>query len=276
MIIISPSSISSWADCPKREMARRYRDRIPPKYRLRRLKRRIAAYSGNIAHDVVAMILQRKKETGANDVPRDLDKLITNAILNRKLDESNVLWDQKTRSLNELKLQVAQIARAYSIKILPEVEPEYIEQKFQADLGDGFMIEGTPDLVSLKKRRRALRDLKTGRESPAQMQLGKYSILLASNGIPIDDMIVDHIERVSIDSPAKPVKSEVLNKEVCEEAAWSEVNLMKRDITDFIRSNGDPSSLVSNLYSNLCNKTDCPVYGTEFCKVATNGEILSE
>lgn len=283
MLVISPSSASSWTDCPRRELARRYPQLIPPKYKMRKLKFRIAGQRGTVGHSIFAKLLERKKETGENWLPSndELDVLVSEAIdENMKKGKVNffqTIWDQTTTGPDDLRKTVKQLAKSFAVSVLPRVFPEFIEQTFRAPLFPGVELEGTPDFTSFNREtgRRKLVDDKTGKESPFQLQLGLYSILLKACGYVVDEMEVNLIPAVAPGKPGKPVETIPYNVEICEEEAYTEAKLIYRDVSDFKRTN-DLQSLTANLRSNLCNQTDCPLWGTNGCRVATNGEIIDD
>lgn len=279
MIIISPSSMSSWTDCPRRELARRYPELIPPRYNLRKRKSRIGGARGTIAHNVIAKLLRRKKETGNYSIPDDIDLLVTESIDEEmkkgKVNFFQTVWDQINTGPDDVRRSVKAIALAFASKILPTVHPEFIEQKFSAPLFPGVIVEGTPDYTSLLDNRRTLKDNKTGKDSPFQLQMGMYSLLLDAAGFPADEIEVDRIEAVAPDKPGKPIQTTKLNVELCKQEAYSEAKLIWRDVNEFKRTK-DLNSLTGNLNSNLCNKTDCPLWGGNGCPIATNGEMIND
>lgn len=261
-IDIHPSALAGWFDCPRRQFARSYPHLVPKKFNLpeKIRPRRIASSVGTIAHAAIAILLKQKKETGKNPV---WDSGMPEALKEfDEHEEQGVIADGTTKDRKDLALQVGQIVKLYASRILPNVQPVLVEQKFTALLGHGFQTEGTIDALD----RTIVRDVKTGQhEENHMLQGGLYLNILEANGIPADRFIVDWIPRSPEGKPKEPISKEY-DAKLAKSEAKAAVYAVKAQIQNAIKLK-EPWALNANSRSNLCNETDCPVFGSEYCQL---------
>lgn len=277
--IIRCSSLSGYADCPRRSAARMFAREIEAcGYTLRDPPRSIGAAIGTSVHRAAQISLDEKARSGS--LPPM--SVVTDAAI-ETIDEQILLgaiaYDSPsgpTHNRNEAQTQALTMSAAYHLYVAPTIEPIQVEERLEAEVEPGLVLSGQPDVIAREPNK--LRDLKTGvrRSGSNAPQLGGYALLARSHDLAIDTASIDFIQRVKVSKPQpSPVISEVAIAPA-ETAASNTLRTIKRDLDVFRAGDaerrirpGDPWAFMANPNSMLCSERYCPAYGTEFCHEGT-------
>jgi len=268
-VTIRSSMLPSWQDCPRRSAAKSYRKMIERQgFKLRELQPSIGAAVGTAVHKVAEVVLRAKIETG--ELGNVNDGLEQAFIGFREEIEPGAIWDDTTPNLNAATKQIQGLAQAYIAGVASKVDPLAVELSLEADTGDGFMLTGHIDLVTVQGE---VRDLKTGGvDRPYYEQLGAYGLLVRSHGIvPVTGIGIDWIKRVGKTKPQPPVQVKQYQSAICQKAALEVIGEVKRCLGEFQQS-GNPAAFGCNTMSMMCSDKYCPAWGTDFCPVSRAGE----
>ena len=176
------------------------------------------------------------------------------------------IWDATTANRNAAQLQIRSLARAYYHGVAKHVDPLEVELYLEADAGDGFLLTGNIDLVTVQG---SVRDLKTGAvDRDYFAQLGCYALLCRSQVDPYDvtGIGIDWIKRTGHTKPQPPVIHKEYQLAACQRQAYDVVAAIKRDVNEF-RASGNPAAFVCNTMSMMCGDKYCPAWGTDFCSI---------
>lgn len=260
-IKIRCSSLTSYPDCALRTAASSFPKLFEEAgYKLNQRGAGIAATVGTSSHAGVEHSLITKLKTGT---PAKVSDCIDAGVAEFEAlqKEEEIEFDDKTPSVDDAKRQIGEISKAHYNFILPEIKPFLVEERMYADLGDGFVLSGQADVLTIDPH---CRDLKTGLNKNYMAQTGGYSILSRSNGTPVSRIMLDYVPRARRGAPVQPYTVE-LDRIDCETSAINVIKKMKSDYTNFTES-GNPESFFANPCSMLCSDKFCPVYGTKLCK----------
>lgn len=186
------------------------------------------------------------------------------------------IYDEVTDNRPVAQKQIARMVTSYAKGIAPEIEPIAVEERLEADLGDGFILSGQADQVAREPNK--LRDLKTGKFQRANpVQYGLYSRLLRAHGIQVDGLVEDFVPRVRLNKPQPDPRSLVVPIGPAEWAAESTIQDMKASVGEFVRRfhAGDSppeEAFRANPQSQLCSSRYCPAWGTRFCRLHKGAE----
>lgn len=260
-MIIRPSALSSYSDCPRRTAARLFRPLIENAgFKLRRCERNIASAIGTATHAATASYLKQKiilDEMPASAV-KDACDIGVDALGNEI--EHGAVWDKLSPSLNTAQKQVLRQAKTYIYHVGHVLQPVLVEERMEAKVGP-FTLSGQPDVMT-----DAVHDTKTGvkpRNNAAQ--LGAYSLLMRSHGHAVNGTIEDFVQRVPLtkDQPI-PVRVEY-DHALAENTAKLVIHRIIADHDAFVAS-GDPEKILANSNSMLCSPKYCDAAHTNFCK----------
>lgn len=257
-ITIRPSSLTSYADCARRTIARSM-SALPRDagFTLRQVDSSIGANVGTGTHTAVAHFLTEKMRTGSlGSASAAEDAGI--ASLHEEAAKG-VAYDATTPDLSTGERQVRRQADAYRRLVAPKVEPVMVEERLEAAFGP-FLISGQVDVAT-----DGVRDLKTGKNHTIHMpQLGAYSLLLKAHGQSSAFIIEDYVPRGSLAKPQGDPISTPYDAALTENVAKKTILRMARDVQEFQQS-GDPLVFAANPGSMLCSERLCPAWGTSFC-----------
>lgn len=172
------------------------------------------------------------------------------------------IWDDTTRNIDAAIVQATRQARIVWEFFGDKLEPVAIEERLEADAGDGFLLRGHIDVRETGR----IIDYKTGTVQRAnQPQYGGYSLLARTHGFPIDTVAEIYAKRVGLKAPQPDPTLTEYDVAQSEKAAHEILKRMKADITAF-RERGDPWVLLPNPNSMNCSEKYCRAWGTEFCR----------
>lgn len=272
--VIRASSLSGYADCPRRTAARIFRDDVTAAgFTLRENPRGIGAAIGTSVHRAASIMLLEKAKTG--DLPPHTET--SDAAVETLRDECapGIMYDSKSgtaRTYQEAEQHVLRMSGVYRSQVAPHIQPLIIEERLEAQVTPSLALSGQMDVIAREPGR--VRDLKTGaklgRHKP---QIGAYSLLARSNGIDIQEGAVDFIQRSALSKPPKDAVVEKYDIAQVENAAVHVIRHMERDITTFREGDaargllpGDPWSFLANPSSMLCSAKWCEAFGSDFCR----------
>lgn len=256
------SMLTSYQDCPRRAAASSFKKHVENVgFTLNQRGKGIGATLGTACHSGVEHSLTHKLNTGTAAPIKDcIDRSISEYETLRGDDE--IVFDATTKTENEAKNQIIEIQKAHHVFIQPEIKPFLIEKRMFADLGDGFVLSGQPDLITTSS---ACRDLKTGaHESNYMAQLGGYSVLANSNGIKVKEISLDFIPRAPKGKPICP-QSITYDLKIAEFTAFKTVQRIKSDFKEFSQT-GNAHAFPANPMSMMCSNKFCTAHGTKFCE----------
>ena len=271
--LLRPSSLSSYAACPRRWAATQVPDLVKEYgYTLRSsLPRHVGAAIGTGVHAAVAYTMEQKRDTGDLGAATEAENRAEAALV-EGLQEGAV-WDDATPSIGTAKAQTARMVRSYRRHLAPNVSPLLIEERLVADVGGGWQISGQPDALSAYPEN-YVRDIKTNRVAANHaLQLGAYAIILQAHGFDLAGAIIDRIPRVRLSAEQPPPESEQIPLRPAVAEAWDTLDALQRDVREFQARAADPSgrepagAFRANPASSLCGEKWCPAHGTTFCPI---------
>jgi len=271
-LVIRPSSLPGWQDCPGRTAAQLFRPLIlEAGFELRSPPVSIGAHIGTGVHSGAAFTLEEKIRTGGElgNEAEAIDKA-HEAFVTRSAEEGCRPDNESPNESTALK-QISRMVKVYRSTLAPQIDPVAVESRLEADLGDGFIVSGQSDAVAREPNR--LRDLKTGKSLPVPgPQLGCYSMLRRTHGFnDVDELTVDYIRRVAIGKDQPPPEIHIVPIDVAENMAVDIIHDMKASVAEFRRrleQGGAPPEMAfrRNPSSNLCSEKWCAAWGTKFCR----------
>jgi hypothetical protein len=267
--IARPSSLPTWSDCSRRTAAKLWPDLIEGAgYSLRRLAPSVGAPIGSGVHAGASVTLKAKLETG--DIgPDDVAEQAALEEFDARAQADGVLYDSTTQNRNHAQRQIVRMTGSFRQEIAPQITPTLVEERVEASFF-GMVVSGQADNLAVEGRR--LRDLKTGiMRRPNGPQYGGYSLLYRAHGYEIEQIVEDHIPRVSISKEQPPAESHIIPVDAAETEAYAILMDMRASIDEFIRllrEGGAPAytAFRANPMSALCSDRYCPAWGTDFCR----------
>lgn len=255
-MILRPSTLSSYPDCPRRSIASTQPNLIASQgYKPVELLPEIASIIGTSAHGVMESTLNTKIRTGElGSLKQGLEYGIN---LYEESTKDGVVWDAHASTHDQARFQITEIAKHYHNNVSPIVNPIQVEQELSGTIRD-YQIVGHIDITEPTR----CRDKKTGVYKPkSKAQLGAYSWLMHVNGHTVtDNPIVDWV-------PRRKNKYVMIEYDL-KESLQSAKNVLNRMIDDIERFkiSEDPAEFMANPMSQMCSNKLCPAHGTEFCK----------
>ncbi|MBF0148194.1 MAG: PD-(D/E)XK nuclease family protein [Magnetococcales bacterium] len=263
ILTVRASMLPSYADCPRRAVAKQWRRLVENRgFVLRRMQPSAGAAVGTAVHAAAAKMLKEKIETGSTGSAKDgLDAAME--VFREEIKEGAV-WDATTPNAQTAETQIGRLSATYHEHVAGELDPIAVEQEWECLLGDGFLLSGHCDVLT---REGFIRDLKTGALSrPHHAQLGAYALLARSQrpAIEIRGVVVDFIRRTPKTKPQDAPVSEEYDLNVAENTAFETIQRIKHDLTAFL-DNSNPWAFMANPLSMMCRSAYCPAHGTTFC-----------
>ena len=263
-IKIHCSALPGYADCPRRNACSPWMLRneiIEAGFVLRDERKGIGATVGKSVHAGANETMLEKVKTGGN--PCSESRAVDRAIVEYCSNVPDNDFDATTPDQTTGERQVIRQTRAYYNLVAPKINPFFTEQRYSADLGNGFYLTGQPDVLEQGGN---LRDAKCGSVfRDCRAQGGGYGVLLRANKMEIAGFDVDFIPRVKIQKPQAAPETHTYVIAEAEKTAWFLIKKILADISEF-RKTKNPWSLSANPMSMLCGEKYCSAYGTEFCE----------
>lgn len=261
MKFIRCSMLPAYPDCPRRAAAKQFWPAIQNAgFQVRKLMPSAGAAVGTAVHSAVEHVLKCKIETGElgkveEGIGIGIDKF-------REEIAPGAEWDDTTPNGKIAEMQIGRLARAYMM-VAADIRPARVEMELRAALQEGWELTGHIDLYTEDG---IVDDLKTGAlKRPYQAQLGGYSLLCKSHGLPVSGVGTTYIGRCRASSPQTAPDCQNYDMEVSEQAAYHTIQRIIKDVQAFELS-GDPHSFPANPMSLMCSNKYCPAWGTAFCK----------
>lgn len=268
-IAIRASMLPGYADCARRAAAKQWRREIEDAgFAMRELRPSVGAAVGTAVHAAAAHMLRAKIDTGELG---GAEEGIAVAVATFRAETGpGAEWDDTTPNGATAEIQIERLTLAYRLGVARHLEPAAVEQAWEVDAGGGFVLTGHCDVVTVAG---VVRDLKTGALArPYQAQLGAYSLLARSQDPPVrvSGVAVDFIRRTPKSKPQEPPVSETYDQDACERAAWSIIERIRADISEFRRrvvAGDEPlaEAFLANPMSMMCRPRFCPAHGTHWC-----------
>lgn len=268
--VIRCSSLSGYPDCPRRGATRLFwREIIAAGYQLRQVGRGIGAIVGTAVHSGAAAVFGERAKSGKLP-PESLALDATVESFQGQFGDQPIEYDGPrgvTHNRAEAEAQSLRMARTYFRTIAPAVDPLIVEERFEAEVAEGIVLSGAPDLVAREPRR--VRDLKTGvRLGSHAPQIGAYSLICRSNGLEVDQAAIDWLQRTATNKEQPDPVTEAVPLVTAEVAAASIIQHIVGDLRTFREGDperrirpGDSWAFLANPSSVLCGAKWCPAYG---------------
>lgn len=272
--VIRPSSLPMFADCARRSAARSFPALIAwAGYTLRQTDMSVGAAVGSGVHAAAAFSLGRKMETGGADIGSDKDALEAAVTeFDTRISEEGVAWDATTADRGTAHKQLRRMSYVYREVVAPQVMPILVEERLQADVGDGWVVSGQLD--SLTQAPGLLVDLKTGTMQRSNIaQYGTYKMVFSAHGFEINAIAEDFVQRVDMRKEQPyPTRTEI-PVDVAMAEAWGTIQRVKAMVQSFVDLVSEPTgqppetAFPANPASVLCSAKYCPAWNTKFCRV---------
>lgn len=271
--LLRPSSLSTYADCPRRFAARHLRDLVAEAgYDLRPAgARHVGATVGTAVHAGVAATLRAKQATGDLGNATEIEDQAEAALVADW--ETGVDLDDTTPNLPVAKMQARRMIRSYRLHLAPVVDPQLVEERLVADVGDGWQVSGQGDVLANGNPDERVRDVKTGtRRRPNAPQYGGYVLVYEAHGYTVPEIVEDYLARVRRDAVQPPPVSIEIDRRQAVLAAWEVISAIKAGVAEYDRRVADPHGMepsgafLANPMSSLCGERWCPAWGTKFCR----------
>lgn len=272
--IVRASSLSGYADCPRRAAARMFRAVIESAgFKLRETGRSIGAAVGTAVHKGAFVMLAEKARTG--DLPPDSVSSDAAVETVRAETQDGMMWDRETPELNTAQQQVLRMTRVYRSQVAPGIHPLIVEERLEAVVPwtrSSLVLSGQADVIAREPGR--INDLKTGkRKGNHNGQIGAYALLARTNAIQdINQAGIDFVQRASLKKPQPDAVRDSVPIERAEQTASNILRHIDGDLTMFREGDaerrilpGDPAAFLANPSSMLCSAKWCPAHGTEWC-----------
>lgn len=266
---VRASALSGYADCPRRAAAKLFKPEIVAAgYDLRETARNIGASIGTAVHAGAALTLREKMGGARAPLSAATDCAVDEY---RAIAEEGMMFDKDSPTSNAAETQIVRMVDAFQREVAPSIDPVSVEEALEAETGFGIVLTGQKDVLARDPNE--LIDLKTGkRQAMHAPQIGAYSLLSKSNGLPVDKAAVKFIKRVAVSKPQPSTITTPYNLAQAENAALNVLRHIAGDLKVF--REGDPSTgimagdawaFAANPSSMLCSAKWCPAWGTSFC-----------
>jgi len=267
--VIRCSTLPNWPDCERRGAAKAFRkDVIAAGFHLAGERQNIGAAVGISVHKGASVTLIEKMQTG--QVSPESSALDAAVETIRTEAHAGIIFDDETPNQNHAEKTVVRMVRTYRAYLEPELEPIAVEERLEADAGNGIILSGQSDLVARYKNRR-LEDLKGGKwRGHYKPQLGGYSLLVRTHNLPVDEVAERWIKRVPLSKQQPEPQTFIHDQAGAEVAALRTLHRIGEAITAF-RESGEPWEFLANPNSKLCSAKWCPAHGTNFCREHREG-----
>jgi len=258
------STLSGYADCPRRSACRLIHDEIiGAGFSLRDESRGIGATIGTSVHSGAFTTMEMKIKTGGE--PCSEAQAIDSSMATYDEQAVDVSYDSTTPDKSTGEKQVIRQTKAFYHIVAPKIIPVKAEDRMKASIGKNFILSGQPDVITADK---AIRDLKCGSVArDCRAQVGGYGILASSNEIPADKAVQDFIKRVRVSKEQAPPEENWYDLEMSKKVAWNVLKKIIKDCDEF-KTTKNPWSFLSNPMSMLCSRKYCTA-SKDWCEYAT-------
>lgn len=261
MIEIRASSISTYADCPRRAMADALYSREGARLGLRdMIGVNISALMGTIIHKLMS------GEDEGNGLAKEW--------LEEELKQGGnkyggIRYDRTTVCKEQAATQLRQMARRVRGRVEEWNEGSTIEMDLSENMklgGKEFILGGRLDRIGADD---CIHDLKTGARWRGAMshaaQLGAYAVLAEQGGLVerVKECVIHFVPRTEDGEMA----TGRMGRDECAGMAKSGLKAALRAWDDY-NENGNPDDIEANPRSPLCSELYCRAHGTEFCKIS--------
>jgi len=260
-IVIRASSLSSYADCARRESAKTFKSYIEDAgYKLNSSVGNVGAAIGTGVHGCMNYTLTQKMETGEIGNDNAANDCAIEAL--RAEAHKGIHYDNVTRDLNQAEKQVLRKSSMFRRVVAPDISPVAVEVRLNAKVSDMFELSGQVDY----REDGVVGDLKTGKSRRfGAPQYGAYSLLNRSHGIPVEKIREHYMPTIPLDKPEGEPQTVWYNAAKAEQHAMAVMSYMRLDFESFLK-NGDRFAFRSNASSMMCDAKYCPAHGTNFCR----------
>ena len=272
-IVIRASSLSGYADCPRRAAARLFGPLIEAMgFRLAlRRPAHVGALIGSACHAAAAVALNEKMRSGSPDLRPAAAIDAAMATLHERAAEEGATFDDQAQDMNKAALQARRMSVAMAGHVARTVDPVAVEERLEATVAPGVVLSGQSDLLARDPV--AVHDHKTGkRRGNNKPQVGAYALLAKSHGIPVEQAREHFVQRVALSKDQPPAATFEHNLAAAETAATNVLHRILADRESFSSGDpergirpGDPWAFLANPASMLCSPKFCPAWGTDFC-----------
>lgn len=273
-IAIRPSSIGVFLDCERRFAAHHLTELVRDAgYTVASGRQsHVGAIVGSGLHAVAEFTLHAKIANGLLGADADAEECGIEAARERAAAEG-CEFDDATPSFDTAQKQLRRMARSWRRHLAPEIEPLNVEERIEANLGDGFHLTGQPDIVSTAPVT-TIRDLKTNRVRRApHAQLGAYGLMVQAHGHDVKRLVQDHVPRLPLreEQPAPSIIEADTHAAMVD--AHEALMAIKRSVAEFQKRAADPhgapppSVWKPNPSSSLCSPKWCRAFATDLCPV---------
>ncbi len=275
-LIIRPSSLTTFADCPRRWAARHLREEVAAAgYTTgRALPMGAGAAVGSGVHAAAAYTLGQKIQTGGASIGSDTDAEEAGIVeIRERVEREGFDADQATPDLNTAEKQIRRMSRAYRRSDAVAEQPLQSEERLEAVVVDGIVLSGQVDALMVGNPDQTVRDLKTGTSRRANgMQYGAYALIWRAHGHHPQQLVEDYLARVPlrIEQPLPTAHRIDVQNAMLE--AWETIDAIGRAVAEFRARAADPKGRPPNMAfranpaSPLCSEKWCPARGSDFCR----------
>lgn len=262
-LTVRASSLSQFADCPRRWAAKHIRGMVVQAgFHPRTLPSSVGAVIGSGTHSATAFDLEHKMRTG--DLARFVDaEAVGIGEMEERIEKEGVIFDDVSQDVGAAAMQVRRLARTYREDVSDKITPAFVERRLKAKHATGLTVSGQADIFI--EAPNGLRDLKTGKRIGANFaQYGIYARLLRSHGRPVASVTEDFGRRVALSSTQPRIVSIPYDIDACEMQAEQTLQRVARDVAAFEKT-GDREVFAANPASGLCSDKYCAAHSTGFC-----------
>lgn len=266
-INLRSSSLGGFADCMARGFASAFRKNIIALgYELNERNYNVAAALGSGVHEGVKLDLTAIKD--GLDRPRieDVEECAIDCF-NEKV-QSETQYDNVTPNYSTAQKQISSIMKSHYLKVAPQSDPEFVEERLWCNVGEKVILTGQPDEIS---RSRVIKDIKTGAKKSHIYQFGAYGILAEAHGIEIQGAEVIGLPRPKRNGVVE-IYSEKISGDILHHGAIPSTFRIIEKINDGVDELVAGNQILEvNPSSSMCSRRMCAAWGNAFC-VATCGK----
>jgi hypothetical protein len=275
-LIIRPSSLVTYLDCPRRWSARHLRDHLAAAGYTVNAERAAGAGAlvGSGVHAGAGWTLECMKAGSGPGTDADAAEQAVIG-LRQRIEAEGAEWDDTSPTPNVAEKQVVRMTRVYRHQVAVDLRPVLIEERAEAEFAPGLVLSGQLDLMAADAGDDGdgLHDLKTGRMRRMNaVQYGAYSMIFQAHGFNIRRIAEDYIKRVPLRDEQPPAETHAIDVAQARQDAWSVLGSIKRDVAEFAMRAANPkgeapiNAFLPNPASALCSARWCPAFGTDSCR----------